>query len=253
MCPSATSPCYPPKGRAYMKKTIFLIIALVLACSVLAEAANDRATVNNQVVVDRSTRNKVLNDYVMLARDAIQRAWKTPINLTTTDSVKGRVRINFSIKRSGALESIKLIDGSGHKEMDKSLMRAIKAAQPFPPFPDDVTAPRIVIRANFIVADLPTGRVKNVSQPIVGSVKTIDLPKIVAPEIHDSATDVPKAVRPNKSTTKPTNAKKAKVPKLKWGKAAGASKKSDSKDKPHNPSNQPEKLQKKSPKFHWGR
>ena len=235
-----------------MKKILFLIVMLMLVSSMLAEAADNRTTVKNQIIVDRSTRNKVLNDYVMLARDAIQRAWKTPINLTTTDSVKGRVRINFSIKRSGALESIKLVDGSGHKEMDQSLMRAIKSAQPFPPFPDDVTAPRIVIRANFIVADLPTGRVKNVSQPIVGSVKTIDLPKLVAPEIHDSATDVPKAVRP-KQSSKPTNAKKAKEPKLKWGKAAGASKKMDSKNKKNNPSNQPEKQQMKSPKFHWGR
>ena len=235
-----------------MKRILFLIVALMLVCSVLAEAADDRAKLNNQVVVDRSTRSKVLNDYVMLTRDAIQRAWKTPINLSTPDSVKGRVRINFSVKRSGALESIKLVDGSGHKEMDRSLIRAIKAAQPFPPFPDDVTAPRIVIRANFIVADLPTGKTKNVSQPVNKSAATADLPKLVAPEIHDTAKDVPKAVRP-KASAELSAVPKAKAPKLKWGRAAGASKKVDNKDQKPNSSDQAEKSQKKRPKFHWGR
>ncbi|MFC1836841.1 energy transducer TonB, partial [Thermodesulfobacteriota bacterium] len=78
------------------------------------------------------------------------------ILFNTAGPVKGRVRITYTIRRSGALHKVQVVGGSGNSQLDHTLLKAIKAAQPFPPFPDGVLASRIVVRANFIVADLPT-------------------------------------------------------------------------------------------------
>ncbi|WP_041286211.1 TonB family protein [Desulfomonile tiedjei] len=110
----------------------------------------------DQIVVDRSTRNKTLNDYTLLTRDAIQRAWTAPLNLEIPTALKGRMRITYSVDRDGSLQSVEMIQSSGNKKLDRSLIAAIRSAAPFPPFPDDLRADNVLIRANFIVADVPT-------------------------------------------------------------------------------------------------
>lgn len=150
-----------------MKKT-FIALSVVMLCVVASAgwSADEPVSLTNEIVVDRTTRNKVLTDYVLLTRNAIQRAWTTPVALKSDRAVKGRVRINYAIKRDGVLDSVKLVNGSGNPAMDRSLMEAIRAAQPYPVFPDPVQANRMLIRANFIVADLPTAAVTTTSQPI---------------------------------------------------------------------------------------
>jgi len=130
-----------------------LIIALIPV--ICAGAAQSPLSVADKVVIDKSTRIKSLNDYVLLTRDAIQRKWKTPLELSVPSALKGRIGITYTVTRSGALESLELVRGSGNHEMDNSLLAAIRAAAPFPPFSDDIAARKVMIKANFIVADVP--------------------------------------------------------------------------------------------------
>lgn len=147
-------------------KAMALTLTGLLCIPLLVGPMPAGAAGEQQIIIDRSTRSKVLNDYVLLTRDAIQQVWRTPVALEGAGSVKGRVKVNYTLTRSGALDSVQLVESSGNPEMDKSLLHAIRSAQPFPPFPDDVRAPRIMIRANFVVADLPTAPVVMVDQPI---------------------------------------------------------------------------------------
>jgi TonB family protein len=107
-------------------------------------------------VVDRSTQSKPVVDYVGRTRDAIQKAWTTPLDLETPNAFKGKIRVNLLITRSGSLESFKLIEGSGNSDMDRSMVEAIRKAAPFPPFPSEVAAKKLLIRANLVVASLPS-------------------------------------------------------------------------------------------------
>lgn len=138
-----------------MKLRLVAVTVLVcgLAWSTIAWGGSGATT---QIVVDRTTRNKVLNDYTLLTRDCIQRAWTTPAEIAVPGALKGKVSINYTVKRSGAVERVELVKGSGIPEMDRTLLKAIRAAAPFPPFPDGVDASSIMIRANFVVADMPT-------------------------------------------------------------------------------------------------
>ncbi|HMK33843.1 MAG TPA: TonB family protein [Desulfomonilaceae bacterium] len=148
----------------------FVAVFLLAGCLLAPAGVWAGSGTADQVVVDRSTRNKILNDYTLLTRDCIQRAWTTPLDVVTPRAVKGKIGINYVVKRSGAVERIELVKGSGNLEMDRTLLEAIRSAEPFPPFPDGVDASKIMIRANFIVADVPT-------LPIVAATHEVDAKK----------------------------------------------------------------------------
>ena len=57
-------------------KPLITALILVLMPVICAGAAENPFSVTDKVVIDRSTRIKSLNDYVLLTRDAIQRTWK---------------------------------------------------------------------------------------------------------------------------------------------------------------------------------
>jgi TonB family protein len=199
-----------------VKKTLIAAILLVLALTLIAAASENVTGIADQVIVDRSTRSKVLNDYTLLTRDTIQRAWTTPTALNAPGALKGRISVNYIVTRSGALEALELVKGSGNPDMDSTLLQAIRSAAPFPPFPDEIAARRLLIRANFIVADLPTIPV----------------------------TTVEHAVQNGKSG--PTAAPDQNSKKYIWGAPAGTA---GQKIPPTENETPPEPLQKK---YHWG-
>ncbi len=136
-------------------KSMLTALIIVLMATVCAIAVENPLTTRDEMIIDRSTRVKSLNDYTLLTRDAIQRAWRTPLDLSVPGALKGRITINYTVTRSGALEALELVRGSGNHEMDNSLIAAIRAAAPFPPFPEDVAARKLMIKAKFVIADMP--------------------------------------------------------------------------------------------------
>jgi TonB family protein len=149
-----------------MKHPLFIAAAFTLALLAASWAPATEGPNSDRIVVDGPTRNQSVNEYVALTRDAIQRNWRNPLNLEAPEAVKGRVRIDYTVRRSGELDALTLVKGSGKPEMDRSLLEAIKSAHPFAPFPQGVNADRIQIRANFIVAETPTANVVTVSDSV---------------------------------------------------------------------------------------
>jgi TonB family protein len=201
-----------------MKRLLVVTTALLLAGAMAASAAETAAPLLDEVVVDRSTRDKSVNDYILLTRTAIQRAWTTPLDLAVPGAVKGRVRINYTISRSGALKSVELVGSSGNGELDRSLIQAIRSAAPFPPFPDEIRASKMFVRANFVIADLPAATVTTVEHSTTGG---------VPPEVAESS-DL-------------SNQKK-----LMWGTPAGTSEQQEPKVNRDTPAPPPVK------KYKWG-
>lgn len=138
--------------------------ALVLSLVVPAFAESPSESVD-QLVVDRSTNDPTVNDYVMRTREVIQRAWKTPIHMSQAGAIHKHLRVNYVISRNGNLEAVELIQSSDDKEFDESILEAIRKAAPFPSFPSKIRAQRMLIRAKFLVGDAsrPSGE-----QPTAG-------------------------------------------------------------------------------------
>ncbi len=164
-----------------MMRILAAAISLALILVFSASASDRVVNPADQIVVDKSTRNKVLNHYVLLTRDAIQRVWTTPVEMNNSSALKGRVSINYTVTRSGAVSNVELVGGSGNGEMDRTLLAAIRNAAPFPPFPEEIGARKLLIKAKFIVAELPTIPVTTVDAPV----KNHSTPQELAP--NDSA------------------------------------------------------------------
>ncbi|MGO9121333.1 MAG: TonB family protein [Desulfomonilaceae bacterium] len=164
-------------------KSMLTALILVLMVTVCAIAVENPMSIKDQMIIDRSTRVKPLNDYALLTRDAIQRSWKTPLDLSVPGALKGRITINYTVTRSGALEALELVRGSGNHEMDDSLIAAIRAAAPFPPFPDDVAARKLMIKAKFVIADVPAVPVTTVD---LKTDKSDDQAPVASPETESA-------------------------------------------------------------------
>lgn len=204
-----------------MNKTVVASIILTLGLALTALAADSPGGLVPVVVVDGGTRSKVLNDYTLLTRDAIQKTWTVPLDLSSSPAIKGRIRINYTVRRSGELVSVELVRGSGNAEMDRSLLEAMRRAQPFPPFPDDVKAEALNIRANFIVADLPVVPVTTVSQPVEPAPQAANQPadraekKLIWGQPAGSAQP---EKGPDAAAPSSTRAAEPSATKFKWGK-----------------------------------
>ncbi len=107
----------------------------------------------NQAADNRTTKNMDLNEYALFTRDSIQKVWVIPADAKIADALKAKLIVNYGLKKNGALEKVELLKSSGDKNVDKALLQAIRAAAPFPPFPKGVAAKSIVIKANFTAAD----------------------------------------------------------------------------------------------------
>ncbi len=193
---------------------VMFVFALIFAH--LAGAVESSDQVSDQVlVVDRSTQSKPVVDYVRRTRDAIQKAWTTPLDLETPNAFKGRIRVNLLITRSGSLESFKLIESSGYSEMDRSMVEAIRKASPFPPFPQEIAAKKMLIRANLVVANLPSVRPVTVSGSPLGAAASEPEKSRSAPSWGKPAgTATDKPAQTDETKPKPDNPPR-KI--LKWG------------------------------------
>jgi TonB family protein len=128
----------------------------VLSIAIFTSLLLGNVQAQNSGAANQSAHNMSLSEYALVTRDAIQQAWTTPTPYDAEKAVKGRVTVSYEIARDGKIGRVKLIKGSGIPEMDKSLIKAIKRAAPFPALPEELRTDKVTIKANFVIADLPT-------------------------------------------------------------------------------------------------
>lgn len=87
--------------------------------------------------------------YFASIKRKIELVWQYPYD-AAQQGIQGELVIEFVIGRSGALESVNLVQGSGHKILDDEALRALKIAAPFNPIPDQYKIPNLSIRGHFV-------------------------------------------------------------------------------------------------------
>jgi TonB family protein len=70
--------------------------------------------------------------YLALLKRNIENAWKRPV-YTGDTTLTATVRLTLT--RSGRVQRLEMKQPSGFEPLDRSLMQAVRAAEPFPPFP----------------------------------------------------------------------------------------------------------------------
>ncbi len=89
--------------------------------------------------------------YYTLLKMRIEGSWHRPIyppNYSDRRTLVVTVRLGLS--SSGRVTSLDLLTPSGYAALDRSILRAVRDAEPFPPFPPQMTRSRMAIQIEFV-------------------------------------------------------------------------------------------------------
>jgi TonB family protein len=103
---------------------------------------------NSQDTISLDTKDKRYISYAKLIKREIMRYWRYPPEARAY-LIEGRLMALFSLVSDGRMTQISVARASGHKVLDQEVLRAIKRAAPFPPFPESITVKRLNIKASF--------------------------------------------------------------------------------------------------------
>lgn len=87
--------------------------------------------------------------YFASIKRKIELVWQYPYD-AAVQGIQGDLQIDFVIGRSGKVEGIELVRGSGHRILDDEAIRSIRKAAPFDPIPAEYRIPNLVIRGRFV-------------------------------------------------------------------------------------------------------
>jgi protein TonB len=87
--------------------------------------------------------------YFASIKRKIELVWQYPYEAAAA-GIQGELTIEFVIARSGAVNSIELVRGSGSKILDDEAIRSIRTAAPFDPIPAEYKIPSLQIRGRFV-------------------------------------------------------------------------------------------------------
>jgi TonB family protein len=87
--------------------------------------------------------------YLMQILAAVRRNWMAVYPESARLGRRGRVGIQFSISRVGAVPKLVIINPSGTESLDRAAVAGISASNPFPPLPSEYKGDRIVLQFNF--------------------------------------------------------------------------------------------------------
>ncbi|MBN2060213.1 MAG: energy transducer TonB [Deltaproteobacteria bacterium] len=103
---------------------------------------------DSQETISLDTKDKRYISYAGLIKEKISYKWKYPKD-AREHLLEGRLTAFFSLSKDGKMIEIYITSPSGHEILDREVIRAVKAAAPFPPFPDAIKVSRLNINANF--------------------------------------------------------------------------------------------------------
>ncbi|HKQ98960.1 MAG TPA: energy transducer TonB, partial [Candidatus Polarisedimenticolia bacterium] len=84
--------------------------------------------------------------YFALLKRAIERAWHRPVY---TGSDTKSATVSLSLSRTGRVLRLELSKPSGYEPFDRTLLRAVRDAEPFPPFPVSLTVDSLAVQIVF--------------------------------------------------------------------------------------------------------
>jgi protein TonB len=98
--------------------------------------------------LDLDTKEYRYMGYFSSMRKSIELVWVYPAEASRR-GIQGTVTVEFTIEKSGASKSIKVLRSSGSESLDNAIVQAIRDAQPFSPLPEGFGKEKLTITGNF--------------------------------------------------------------------------------------------------------
>ncbi|MBI5826908.1 MAG: TonB family protein [Deltaproteobacteria bacterium] len=86
--------------------------------------------------------------YLLDMKDRIRRFWDYP-EIAGRNGWQGTLKLNFTIRKDGTVDDIRLIESSKYPVLDEAAITAIRLAAPFAPFPANFDIEELNIRGLF--------------------------------------------------------------------------------------------------------
>lgn len=102
----------------------------------------------SQDTISLDTDDKRYVDYAQAIKERLKANWSYPPE-ARNHLIEGSLLLVFSLSREGALTRLEISRASDHEILDREAERAVRAASPFPPFPEHITVGRLNIEVNF--------------------------------------------------------------------------------------------------------
>lgn len=110
-------------------------------------AKREESKQDNGVTFD--TKEFKYESYMLKLKDRIESIWRYP-HEEAMRGIYGDLEISFTIKKNGMLGDVSLKRTSGHPNLDRAAMQALKDGQPFWPLPDEWGKDAITIDGHFV-------------------------------------------------------------------------------------------------------
>ena len=104
--------------------------------------------VEKEITVDLNTTEYKYISYFTKLKERIYQVWKYPKE-SQIRREQGNLRIVFTLRKDGYLESVRIIESSGFENLDREVLRTIRVASPYNPFPESWEEEKLKIPATF--------------------------------------------------------------------------------------------------------
>ncbi len=104
--------------------------------------------VEKEITVDLNTTEYKYISYFTKLKERIYQIWKYPKE-SQARREQGNIRIVFTLRKDGYLENVRIIQSSGFKNLDREVLRTIRVASPYNPFPESWEEEKLKIPASF--------------------------------------------------------------------------------------------------------
>jgi len=103
---------------------------------------------SKEATISLNTKDPTYHPYTKIIKEKIFHYWIYPLS-AQQDFIQGSLLIVFRLGRDGSLIDCNIEKSSGHTILDKHAIKAIRLANPFPPFPENITVQFLNIHASF--------------------------------------------------------------------------------------------------------
>jgi TonB family protein len=101
-------------------------------------------------IILSDTRGVDFGPYLARVVFSVRRNWYSMIPVAAKLGQKGRVGIVFEILKDGSVPQLRLVASSGSDPLDRAAIGAIRAANPFPPLPEEFSGEHLVLQFIFL-------------------------------------------------------------------------------------------------------
>ena len=101
-----------------------------------------------ETTISLDTTDPTYHPYTRVIKEMILTHWVYPLS-AQRNLIQGSLLIVFRLDRGGNLIDCKIARSSGHETLDTHALQAIRSANPFPPFPEDIKVQSLNINASF--------------------------------------------------------------------------------------------------------